>query len=444
MGLDLQAEIDRLLGSDRAVRARWLLGLLSGRQEAIERPEQLAEILGSLYRQPERFLPNLLFWKQRLGSHEATSPRLGDDGVLEVDLCDAKGRVWTFRARIGLEPPHRIEFWSVRRPLPPGVTLRRATEADADAIAAVERACPIERNDGSRVALVRGKSVCDQVRFAEWGGIWIVEERGTPIACDARLAHRARVAGRDVTLAYRFHTRVAPSHRRLGLNETLGTMIAEEQVRAGVVGDGTYVYVDPRNQTIRDWSPTPAWRERPLRALFRCDAIAGPPSGRPASPADAARIAPLLDSAHEGEELYLPFTAERVTGRLSRQPDSYSFTSVWVDDLAIVGVWEDRERRTLERAGAVEESVRATVLDWGFSRHSAEGLRSLEKLLRSWCAYLAPRGITHLSLFFSAASPAAPMLRRLAASVIDIEFQSTIPEPATAGEHGLHVDPIYY
>jgi hypothetical protein len=221
-------------------------------------------------------------------------------------------------------------------------------------------------------------------------------------------------------------------------------MLAEEQIRAGVVGDGFYVYVDPRNQVIRDWSPTPAWRARPLRALLRCDAVGGPAAGRPATPTDTARIAALFASAHEGEELYLPRAAERVAERLTRVPDRYGFRQVWVDESAAVGVWEDREERALERDGALDESVRATVLDWGFSRDKAEGLGSLERLLRSWCAHLASRNVTHLSLFFSHASPAAPILRRLAESVIDVEFQCTVPEPSTAMEFGLHVDPIYY
>jgi len=417
---------------------------LAGREDDVARPEQLTEILGAAYRQPERFLTNLAFWKQRLGPHEGICTRLRDGEVLEVDLQDAKGRLWTFRARIGLEPPYRIEFWSVRRPLPPGATLRRATESDGDAIAAVERACPIERDDGSRVTLVRGSSLLDQVRLAEWGGIWLVEEDGSPIACDGRLAHHTRIGRRDVSLVYRFHTRVKPSHRRLGLNETLAVMLAEEQLQAFGAGDGFYVYVDPRNQVIRDWSRTPAWRPRPLRALLRCDAVAEPSAARPAIPTDAARIAALLDSAHNGEELYLPRAAEAIIQRLTRAPERYGFKHMWIDEFAVVGVWEDGEERTLERDGALDVSVRATVLDWGFARGTVEGLRSLERLLRSWCAHLASRGFTHLSLFFSHASPAAPILARLAESVIDVEFQCTVAEPATATRLGLHVDPIYY
>jgi hypothetical protein len=444
MGADPRDEAERLLGAARGGRARWLLARLAGEDDAPVRPEALREMLGAAYRQPERLLPNLAFWRERLGAHRATAARLGGGGALEVELRDAKGRAWSFTCRIEAEPPHRIEFWSVRRPLPPGARLRRAAEPDAEAVAALERACPIERDDGSRVTLVRGRSLFDQARLAEWSGLWLVEQDGAPVACDARSVHVARVAGRDVRLLYRFHTRVSPSHRRLGLNETLVALISEELMRAGVVVDGVYVYVDPRNRVIRDWSPTPPWATRPLRALLRCDALAGPPAGRPATPADAPQIAAWLDAAHEGEALYRPSDAGRLADRLARAPGGYGFEHVWLDGSAVVGVWEDREQRVLERDGTRDESVRATVLDWGFAGGAPEGLRSLERLLRSWCVHLSGRGVTHLSVFFSHASPAARLLRRLAESVIEIELQSTLPEPSEARERGVHVDPVYY
>jgi hypothetical protein len=378
-----------------------------------------------------------------MGTFEVTEAACDGEDVLEVNLQDVKGRPWTLRCRIGKTPPYLLDFYSLAKPLPPGLRIRLATEADASALAALERACPIELDDGSRVTLVRGRSVFEQVRMSSgWARLWLVEDRETLVACDANAVHPACVGGRPVELVYRFHTRVAPTHRRLGLNERMTAWTGEERFRAGIRADGFYVYIDPRNQVIREWSPNIPWRARPFRALLRCEAIAGPLTGREATPADAPRIAALLNAAHGREELFRPRDAEDVAARLTRVAESYGFAQLWLTEDAVVGVWEDREERIFERAGSRDESRRATVLDWGFA--AGGGVASLEALLRAWCARLAGRGVSHLSVFASDASPAAPLLRSLAESVIEIEFQCLLPEPSDSGERGLFLDPVYY
>lgn len=434
-------ELDRLLGRPRAERVRWLLDLLAG--GAVDaRPDEAAPLLGAFYRRPEGFLRITGFWGRRLGVCAAVDASLDAEGVLELGLHDAKGRPWALRCRIGASPPYPLEYYHVARPLPPGVQFRRASDADAEALAMLERDCPIERDDGSSVTLVRGRSVFDQLRLAEWAGLWLAEERGIPVACDATGAHRARTGGRDVDLVYRFHTRVAPSHRRLGLNETMTALLGEERFRAGISFDGFYVYIDPRNQVIRDWSPGTPWRARPFRALLRCDALGGSEVGRPAGPAEAPRIAELLNAAHAREELFLPYDASRLRARLARIPERYGFAHMLLSDDAVLGVWEDGEQRILERAGVREESRRATALDWGFA--PGGDLGSFEALLRARCGRLVRGGITHLSVFASEASPAARLLRSLAETVVEVELQCSLPEPADSAERGVFVDPVYY
>ncbi|HME70414.1 MAG TPA: hypothetical protein VKM54_11180 [Myxococcota bacterium] len=439
---NLDAELDRLLGRPRAERVRWLLLLLAG-GAAEARPDETARLLGPYYPGPEGFLRSVRFRSRRMGAFEVSEARCDAEEVLEVDLRDEKGRPWMLRCRIGNTPPYLLDFYSLAKSLPPGLRIRLATEADAPALAALERACPIELDDGSRVTMIRGRSVLDQVRMAAgWARLWLVEDGETLVACDALAVHPARVGGRPFELVYRFHTRVAPSHRRLGLNERMVAWTGEERFRAGIKADAFYVYIDPRNQVIREWSPNVPWRVRPFRALLRCEAIAGPQTGRPATPADAPRIAALLNAGHGREELFLPRDAEEVAARLARVPESYGFPRLWLTEDAVFGVWEDGEERILERAGSREESRRATVLDWGFV--PGDGVDSLEALVRAWCARLATRGVTHLSLFASDASPAAPLLRSLAESIVEIEFQCLLPEPSDSAERGFFVDPVYY
>jgi len=438
----LDTDLDRLLGAARAERVRWLLALLAG--GALEaRPDETAPLLGPYYPGPERFLRSVWFGSRRMGAFQVSEVGCDPEGVLEVGLRDEKGRPWTLRCRIGSTPPYFLDFYSLAKPLPPGVRIRLATEADAPALAALERACPIELDDGSRITLVRGRSVLEQLRIQSgWSRLWLVEDGETPVACDANAVHHACVGGRPVALVYRFHTRVAPTHRRLGLNESMGAWTAEERFRAGIKADAFYVYIDPRNQVIRDWSPSLPWRVRPFRALLRCEAIAGPQTGRPATPADAPRIAALLNAAHGREELFQPRAAEDIAARLARVPESYGFAQLWLTEKAVVGVWEDGEERIFERTGSREESRRATVLDWGLA--AGGGLASLEALLRAWCSRLAARGVSHLSVFASDASPAAPLLRSLAESIVEIEFQCLLPEPSDSMERGLFVDSVYY
>jgi len=152
------------------------------------------------------------FWNRRMGAFEVSGAHCDVEGALEVGLRDEKGRPWTLRCRIGTTPPYLLDFYSLAKPLPPGVRVRIATEADAPALAALERACPIELDDGSHVTMVRGRSVLEQVRMAAgWARLWLVVDGETLVACDANAVHPARVGGRTVELVYRFHTRVAPS-----------------------------------------------------------------------------------------------------------------------------------------------------------------------------------------------------------------------------------------
>src|SRR5215472_2291786 len=159
-------DLDRLLGAPRAQRARWLLALLAGGIKDA-RPDEIARFLGPIYPGAEGFLRSVGHRGRRMGAFDLVDAGCDAEGVLEVGLCDEKGRPWTLRCRIGNTPPYLLDFYSLAKPLPPGLRIRLATEADALALAALERACPIELDDGSRVTMVRGRSVFEQVRMAE-------------------------------------------------------------------------------------------------------------------------------------------------------------------------------------------------------------------------------------------------------------------------------------
>ena len=165
---DLHIELGHVLGSG-AVRVQWLLGLLGGKLPA-PAPHDVAPLLGVSLRQSGSFLTTVGFWAQRLSTFEAVEADRDADGTVIVGLRDAQNRVWNLRCRVGESSPYPLEFYNIARPLPPGMRIRLGGDPDGEALAELERRCPIERGDGSRVTLVHGRSAFDRVRLAEWGG----------------------------------------------------------------------------------------------------------------------------------------------------------------------------------------------------------------------------------------------------------------------------------
>ena len=329
--------------------------------------------------------------------------------------------------------------------------IRDAVRADAGAIARLERESALVRDDGSRVTLLRGASLFDQLELMGDARLFVAEDDGAVVACDAASVHDVRVGAAARRLLYRHHVRVLPGHRRRGLNEAFSERVLDfaRESRA----DGGYVYVDPHNALVREWqsSPSgaktwrsaPAWSVAPVRALLRCDALAGPAAGRPASAADAARIAALANACHAGEEMFLPFDEARLSRRLGRLPAVYGWKDVWIGGDAAVGVWNAGERCLREAPeGAVSESTRAFVLDYGFAPQ--RGLADFERLLRAWCRPLAGEGATHLSIFTSPGSPGEALIRGLAESTAELRLQSSAAEPAGVAGRGVFVDHLYF
>lgn len=333
----------------------------------------------------------------------------------------------------------------------PGIRIRCATAADADAIAAIERGSALVRDDGVRLTVVRGARLFDQLRLMDRSQVFLAEADGAAVACDAVAVHCARVGGRPLRLLYRHHVRVLPEYRQRGLNQAFSARVREFALAEPRVDDG-YVYTDPHNALVQQWQASrsgsqtwgsaPAWSHRPFRALLRCEDVAGDPVGRAARHGEASRIAALLNACHEREEMFLPYDEDRLAQRLGRLPDQYGWTQLWLEQDAVVGVWEADERCIRDENGRSTESVRAYVLDYGFEPQ--RGLPGFERLLRAWCARLAERGVTHLSIFSSPASPGSVLIRDLAETIAEARFQSRLPEPPGVAERGFYVDHVYF
>ncbi|MBI1814796.1 MAG: hypothetical protein HYR72_07450 [Deltaproteobacteria bacterium] len=444
-------ELEDVAG-DRAARVRWALRLLESGGAAVAADELAAALAGvGPFGQHENFGAYLAFWNIRIGPHRLAAVRRGAGDVIEVILLDQRARRWRLDCGVEFAPPHRLTRFEIQRELPAGVAIRRATVADADAIASIERGSAIVRDDGVRVTIVRGAQLFDQLRLMDAARVFLAEDNGTPIACEAIGAHRARVGGQLVTLLYRHHTRVLPSHQRIGLNDAFSARV-NEFAQTETRPDSGYVYTDPHNEAVREWQASAsgahtwriarAWNYRPFRALLRCAAVSGTAAGHAATRADAARIVALVNACHEREEMFLPYDAGRLASRLDRLPESYGWARVWLEGEAVVGVWESGELCVRDENGKTTESVRAYVLDYGFDPQ--RGLRDFERLLRAWCARLADRGVTHLSIFSSPASLGSELIRDLAEAVVEVQFQCRLGEPPDVSERGFYVDHVYF
>lgn len=416
---------------------QWALEALSA-GDTPERRAAARELMAPIWRDPTR-VPRLLdAWGKQLEQGQLVEARRAEDGAAEAVLVDQRGRRWILRCELE-EIGSRIRTVGFSRELPPGVRIRPGSEADLEGILAVDRACPILRNDGTQVTIDRGARWFEWLQLQGQGSVVVAEVEGRIIAVDAGALREVRIGGREYVLIYRQQSRVVPEWRRFGV---LMALTARGAALRSPFADGGTSFVDPRNDRMNAMIDHLAWSLGGFRAQLPCAALAGSPAGRAAAADDAARVVALLNGTHGSSEGFVPYTTERLDERLGRAPASYGWRALRLGEHAVLGVWPALERVVVEGPAGRRESVRALALDWGFD--GARGLDELEALLRGACADLAAAGASHLSVFASDATPGAARVRALAESVAPFRFTCMIAEPPGAAERGLYVDPIYF
>lgn len=356
----------------------------------------------------------------------------------------SEGRPMTLRLIVSDDADAHIRGGTLMLDPAPGVTVREATADDGPALADLERRCPVVDGD-TEVTYDRGDDYFAQHRLMGTTLTSVAEYEGRVVGSFADALRPLRVGGRMITATYRFHLRVDPACRGMSimpaLNASQGMRLYELSERRPVVTS----YVAASNQTvIEHMGPEQAsmiWSQQIERLVVDCAAHAGPPAGRPAAPADAERVAALLDASHGREELAPAFDAAHVTDRLTRSRLDYSWIDVLLGERAVVGVWDQRLGMTKRRGGIEERTVRATALDWGCEPGAEDELLAL---FRAWCGRLAMTGSTHLVLFSSAPSPGRASLDALRPTVEPFWIGVRTAEPPGVGERGVYVDPIFF
>jgi hypothetical protein len=279
------------------------------------------------------------------------------DAVLSADIASARPsaivasgedqamvRVW-----LGDPPAHRILAMSLMKLPPPGVTTRLAAPADGPALRELERRCPVVRGNLS-VSYDRGDDYFAQQRLMERQFSTVVEHEGRIVGIESDAIHPIRVGGELYQSTYRFHLRVDPDARGLGiwpaLNVASGDLLFAERpfpIPHVLVAEDNEQMDAARGQagSEADWT-TPV-----ERISLKCRGLASGPFGRRATLEDATRIAALMTASHGREELALDFTPSWVRDRLSRSPRDYSWDNVLISDHAVAapGTASGRSRR---------------------------------------------------------------------------------------------------
>ena len=377
----------------------------------------------------------------RLGHVTSLTVERADDLEIALEVRTDKDRRWAFTVSVEPAAPHRMSEFRIERRHDFKLDVRVASAADAEILADIERRCPIVMGDTS-VYIDRGAEYLASTRLMEDCTIGLASVDGVPAAVSCGAEHRVRVGGVMKSMLTVSHLRVLPEHQRKGLWGAANSVLAKYWDHV----DGSNAFISVDNLGMQHgFKGTPnKWGQIVQMANLDCAALAGPPAGRPASPADAAEIARRLNAFHGPQEMFVPYDAEGFTRRLQRAPDLYGWERVWMTEAAVVGVWPagDALKVITETKGQRTVTVRGVVLDYAFAP-GAEG--EFEALLRAWCGWMAPKGMNALTIYTSPASPGGDLIRSLASGV-DGFFMWTpgIQEPEGAKDRGLYVDAVYF
>jgi hypothetical protein len=352
--------------------------------------------------------------------------------------------------------------------LPEGFEIRFATEDDNDQLVEVSRASAI-RLGKAKVVVDPGDDYFAAFRLMEEWTVLVVTHGDRVVGVQCACSFPGRFEDQPARISQILHTRFHPDYARLGLWSHLQSrMLAAGRERAAsfargegraLAGDaplpsasGSEVpnrlvgiaYVAAENETVqRLYAGVKPWASSPFRVTIRCaDHAEHTRRASTAAPADAPKIAAVLNDAHHGQELFLPYTEEALRHRLERAPDLYSWSDVVHTGDAVVGVWHSPETRVRTEDGDTTRSRRALVLDHGF-RPGRED--QYEELLRHACATAADAGYDHLSVFTADPSPTSPTLLRLAETVerYDVIVPFVDP-PKDVERRGVYVDQAYF
>jgi hypothetical protein len=377
----------------------------------------------------------------RLGRITNFTIEYATEFALRALLTTTKGHQWWLMLEVEAKSPHLIAKLDWQRQVDFKLEVRKATEADAAALAEIERRCPIVLGDTS-IYFDRGDDYFAFTRLMEEATVGIALVDDKPAAATCAAMHKVMIGGVIRPIVTVAHLRVMPEHQRKGLWGAVNR--AFDHYWKDV--DGSNAFISVRNEGMQHgFSNTPnKWPVSALCVHLACNDLAGPTIGRLAAASDAARVVEILNATHESEEMYVPYTVATLTARLERAPKQYSWQHLWMTDHAVVGVWPAGDSLCVIKESKHDRVVsrRGLTLDYGFFEGAED---EFEGLLKAWCATLATDKIDTLSIFTSEQSAGCARICQLGREIEAFNMWSPgIPVPADSQLRGLYVDPIYF
>lgn len=351
-----------------------------------------------------------------------------------VTLRDSHEHVWHMTFVFDAE--RRFASLDIDFELAEGLRYRLGSDADMEAIEALDTAAPLPVGEGLCWVDRRG-GTGNAIRLLGDNRMAVVEQGSEIVAGCGSVMIEAQVAGRVFDLNYAHHVRVEEQVRGRGLVPVVaaGAEASIAHLSAGVIS-----VVHAENKCAAKNQPH-LWQAGGLRAVFDCASIGQKVPVGAAGPADAEQLCGLINDAHSGQEWFRPYTPAILAERLQRAPEAYGWPNLRRTDRAMIGVWSSGEQRRYELPDRQWTETRGQILDYGMAP-DGQGLDDLELLLRASAAEALEVGITHLSAFTAAAAPVFPMFERLAQRMEPYVVSCSIPEPPDAVDRGVYIDPV--
>jgi GNAT superfamily N-acetyltransferase len=251
--------------------------------------------------------------------------------------------------------------------------IREATLADNETLIELERRAPL-LIDKSRVIVDRSPNFFARRELQEHASVFVAEKDGNIAGVIAGAWHETRIGGRDVRALYIHHWRVAAEYVRSGIGIELAATLLERWLdRVDLV----YGYTFSENRLFSRTSESNffrnAWPTGPVMQVFLLEAHRSVGSDLvSAQPDQASELVQLINGAHAGRDLFVPYTAAALSARLSRSA-SYGWRQIFVREragrpVAMAGLWDlgaTLKEVHIDEAGVESITRPAVILDYG-------------------------------------------------------------------------------
>lgn len=327
--------------------------------------------------------------------------------------------------------------------------VREAAPDDNEPLIDLERRSPLDLGDRTLV-FDRSPNFFAHQDMQEHGRVLVAEEDGRLVGIVAGAWHDVLIEGQRRRLLYIHQGRVLPQcrRRRIATDLVLENLVLAREADV----DTPYWLISPDNSTSLAFNRQTGVEGWPVDGRIDGFDVSARRETRgevvSVGPSDLPRVLDLVNRTHTGREMFLPYTAESLRGRLSRSP-TYGWQH-WRGYrseerlTAAAGIWDfGRSLRITERektTGRERIASPAYVLDYGY-REGAE--ESMLEVFMALMAMAAERERSQLSISLPAESRLYSLMEDMSHSTTLFRILTPgIPTPTNI-TGSVYLDPVY-